>query len=86
MWRITIFGWLHCLFAVIVRPWLWPSALGALVRFMPSSHVPPDADGAASYLQWRMLTAYGDSKSMPRPHDLVEYLEWTRMFGTLVAR
>ena len=67
--------------AVLRRPGLWPTALGALVRLAPpgwwrrSPHLPvPDARLWA----FRMVTAYGRPDADPRAEDVVSYLEWCR--------
>ncbi len=31
-----------------------------------------------AYLQWRIVTAYGDASATARAHDVVEYLSWRR--------
>jgi hypothetical protein len=67
--------------AVLVRPWLWPTALAQLVRLAPRRwwatprHVPsPDP----AYLRFRAITAYGDPDHGPEPDDLVTWLTWCR--------
>jgi hypothetical protein len=67
--------------AVLVRPWLWPSALHQLrVLAAPgwwrrAPHLPLPPDG---YWRFRMVTAYGDPDAAPVPADLVTYLGWCR--------
>lgn len=34
---------------------------------------------SASYLQWRMETAYGDSDAVPPVYELRRFLRWARM-------
>ena len=68
--------------AVIVRPRLWPTAVGQALRLAPRGwwrrrpFLPlPDP----AYLRFRMQTQYGgDQPRTPVPHDLVAYLEWCR--------
>ena len=71
-------GWAGAFLAIAARPRLWWVAVRQLVRvarprwwrrapFLPL----PDA----GYLRFRMETAYGDTR-VPRPADLVAYLEW----------
>ena len=67
--------------AVLVRPWLWATALATLVAasrpgwWRRAPYVPrPDRE----YLEWRVHTAYGDSGS-PSATDVVDYLEWVRV-------
>jgi hypothetical protein len=71
--------------AVIVRPWLWPTAVGALFAMAPrrwwarKPFLPiPDADVIA----WRKATAYGSSSAPMTSHDVVSYLEWRKSTGT----
>ncbi|MDJ0790699.1 MAG: hypothetical protein QNJ71_02280 [Acidimicrobiia bacterium] len=67
--------------SVVVRPWLWPSAIGALFAFarrgwwrrwpfLPS----PDP----SLIEWRVTTAYGRADMTLADDDLVSYLRWRR--------
>jgi hypothetical protein len=67
--------------AVVVRPWLWSTALRQVARLAPtgwwrrSPLLPlPDPD----YLRFRLITAYGGTGSAPSPHDVVTYLRWCR--------
>jgi len=67
--------------AVLIRPWLWPTALGAMFALAPDRwwarkpYLPiPDADVIA----WRKATAYGSSSAPMTPHDVVSYLNWRR--------
>jgi hypothetical protein len=75
--------WLSASAAVLVRPWLWSTAVRQLVRmarpgwwrrapFLPL----PDPD----YARFRLETAYGPDGA-PRREDLVSYLEWCRRAG-----
>jgi hypothetical protein len=64
--------------AVVVRPWLWSSALRLAPRgwwrrrpFLPM----PDRD----YLRFRLVTQYGDPEHVPDPDDVVAWLQWCRM-------
>ena len=70
--------------AVLRRPDLWWTALGALVRlarpgwWRTGSRLPlPDARLWA----FRMVTAYGDPGATPEGADVVAYLEWCRSTG-----
>ncbi len=67
--------------AVAVRPWLWATAIGAMVALAPrrwwrsKPHLPlPDEN----VLSWRKTTAYGSSSAAMAPLDIVSYLEWRR--------
>ena len=68
-------------FAVMIRPWLWAIAIGAMFALAPERwwarkpFLPiPDAD----VIKWRKATAYGSSSAAMTPHDVVSYLEWRR--------
>jgi hypothetical protein len=70
--------------AVIIRPWLWPTAVGTLFAMAPRHwwtrrpFLPiPDAEVVA----WRKATAYGCSSAPMTSHDVVSYLEWRRSNG-----
>jgi len=67
--------------AVVKRPWLWGTAVGALFAlarrdwwrrapFLPL----PDSE----YLQWRIGTAYGRDDRPIAEDDVVSYLEWRK--------
>ncbi|GMQ84487.1 MAG: hypothetical protein BMS9Abin07_0051 [Acidimicrobiia bacterium] len=65
--------------AVARRPFLWPTALGALVAMSPRRwwarppFLPiPEHD----LVRWRVTTAYGDPEATLAEDDLVAYLEW----------
>jgi hypothetical protein len=72
--------WLSAIAAVVVRPWLWWTAVRQLFRvatpgwwrrapFLPR----PDPD----YTRFRLETAYGRDARLDGD-DLVTYLEWCR--------
>ena len=72
--------WLSAIAGVVVRPWLWWTAVRQLLRmatpgwwrrapFLP----PPDP----AYARFRLETAYGPDGRLDRD-DLVSYLEWCR--------
>jgi hypothetical protein len=80
--------WFQAVWAVVVRPRLWPTALRQAVRmtrprwwtrapFLPI----PDA----AYLRFRLQTAYG-LQGTPRASDLVRYLEWCRASEARIRR
>lgn len=69
--------------AVLVRPQLWSTALGVLLRLAEPGwwrrppHLPlPPAD----YLRFRMVTNYGGTRPTPRQlaGDVTTYLAWCR--------
>lgn len=72
--------WLRVVAALLVRPWLWVTAVATVARlasprwwrrapFLPL----PDPD----YLRFRLETQYGgDGVREPEVEDLVTYLTW----------
>ena len=72
--------WVRAALLVAARPGLWGTAwrqTRRLARPRWWRHVPflplPDRE----YLAFRFETQYG-SEGVPRPHDVVAYLEWCR--------
>jgi hypothetical protein len=66
--------------AVLVRPWLWWTALHQLVRVARPGwwrRAPFVPIPEPSYARFRIETAYG-ADGVPCAHDLVSYLEWCR--------
>ena len=68
---------------VLRRPGLWPTALRQARRTAPpgwwkrSPFLPvPSGD----YLEFRMVTQYGDAEGRPASADVVKYLEWCRQW------
>ena len=61
--------------AVAARPRLWTTAVRMAWRCSPPTR---------SYLQFRMITAYGDATAAPHPHDTVAYLDWCRSWHAAV--
>ncbi len=67
--------------AVLVRPWLWATALAQLFRLArphwwrrwPLLPLPD-----RTYLRFRLVTVYGDPDRDPDIGDLVSYLHWCR--------
>jgi hypothetical protein len=67
--------------AVLIRPYLWPSAVATVFDFAPdrwwtrSPFVPiPDR----TVMEWRVTTAYGQSDMTLAAQDIVSYLRWRR--------
>lgn len=69
--------------AVLRRPALWTTAVRQARRtaapgwwkrrpFLP---VP-----SGEYLEFRLVTQYGDAACRPEPDDVVKYLEWCRQW------
>jgi hypothetical protein len=74
--------WLRAAAAVLVRPGLWPTAVGQAVRlarpgWWKRAPFLPVPDG--EYVRFRLQTAYG-SHGTPAAGDLVAYLNWCREF------
>ncbi|HEX2039498.1 MAG TPA: hypothetical protein VHF47_07165 [Acidimicrobiales bacterium] len=69
--------------AVVVRPWLWRSALALAPpgwwRRPPFLPVPDPA-----YAAFRLQTMYGDASHSPEPADVITYLGWCRRYRRLV--
>jgi hypothetical protein len=67
--------------AVLRRPDLWWSALGALRRLAVPGwwKSPPYAPRPDRRLwDFRMVTAYGSADADPEPDDVISFLEWCR--------
>ena len=73
--------WVQAFVALLRRPGLWPTAVAesvALSRRGWWRHWPP-APLASGWLAFRMETAYGDSRRVPRPEDVVAWLDWCKV-------
>lgn len=75
---LRIFG------AVLIRPWLWATAIGAYVSFVPhrwwqrSPFLPiPDR----TVMEWRVTTAYGHADMTLATSEVLSYLRWRRDQG-----
>ena len=67
--------------AVVRRPDLWWTALGALRRLAPQLwwRTPPHLPLPGRRLwEFRMVTAYGRSDALPERADVISFLEWCR--------
>jgi hypothetical protein len=74
--------------AVVVRPWLWPTAVALAWRMAPPGwwhRWPPRPWPDKAYLRFRMQTAYGDGDAgaAASPGELIDYLEWCRRMAAL---
>lgn len=81
-------AWWPAVFAVMLRPLLWPAALRQVARLAPPGwwrHRPYLPVPDAAYLRFRLLTAYGDAARAPEPADVVTYLEWCRAWPRVVG-
>ncbi len=79
--------WFRAIAAVIVRPWLWWTAMRQVFLLAPRGwwrRAPflPRPDGA--YVRFRLETAYGYELA-PRAGDLVAYLDWCRARRRMIA-
>jgi len=74
--------------AVVVRPWLWGTAVRQVGRLAPSGwwrrspHLPLPDPG---YLHFRLVTAYGGDGREPTVADLVTYLHWCRAWPRVIG-
>jgi hypothetical protein len=72
--------------AVLLRPWLWPVALGEMFRLAPSrwwAKWPPLPVPAEPLWRFRMETAYGGAgDSAPSVEDIQSFLAWCREHRT----
>ena len=74
---------LRAVVAVAGHPTLWPTALRQARRLAtpgwwrraPFLPVP-----SGDYLEFRMLTQYGDNAHRPEPGDVLNYLRWCRQW------
>lgn len=70
--------------AVVIRPWLWATAIGALFGFArigwwrrPPFLPIPDR----SVLEWRVTTAFGQPNMALATDDVLSYLRWRKQHG-----
>lgn len=67
--------------AVARRPSLWPTAVRQGARLVPTRwwRRPPFLPvPTRSYLEFRLLTQYGDISHRTEPDDVLNYLRWCR--------
>ncbi|MBV8236805.1 MAG: hypothetical protein JO075_13990 [Acidimicrobiia bacterium] len=73
--------WRRVAAAVIVRPGLWATAVGQVVRLAHPGwwhRWPPLPAPDSAYLRFRLQTQYGDPDREPEPTDVLAYLRWCR--------
>ena len=73
---------------VLRHPSLWPTALRQGVRLVPSrwwTRSPYLPLPSRSYLEFRLVTQYGDISHRPEPEDVLNYLRWCRDWQRLDA-
>jgi hypothetical protein len=74
--------------AVIRHPSVWPTALRQGLRLVPSrwwTKAPYLPLPSRSYLEFRLVTQYGDRSHRPEPEDVLNYLRWCRDWQRLDA-
>jgi hypothetical protein len=79
--------WFQSLVAIVLRPWLWWTALrqaGRISRPRWWTRAPFLPVPDARYIRFRRETAYGEGGT-PQARDLVRYLEWCRDAGDVRA-
>lgn len=77
---------LQVVWAVVVRPHLWATALTQTRRLARPGwwrRWPPVPSPDPAYVRFRIETARGDPDHSPDVHDVVEYLTWCRKFRRL---
>jgi hypothetical protein len=75
--------WLRVASAVAARPSLWLTALRQMRRTAAPGWLrrPPFLPlPSGDYLQFRLVTQYGDPNHRPEPADVVNYLAWCRQW------
>lgn len=74
-------SWVRVGVAVARRPRLWPTAVRQACRLAPSGwwrHRPFLPLPSGAYLEFRLVTQYGDPVHRPEPADVLNYLAWAR--------
>ena len=73
--------------AVVPRPWLWPTGVGAFWRLAHNGwwrRWPPAPLPGAGYWRFRAVTAYGGTgEQVPSVEDVVAFLYWCRRTSRL---
>ena len=73
---------------VLAHPTLWPTAVRQGIRLVPArwwTHRPYLPVPSRKYLDFRMVTQYGDISHRPEPRDVLNYLRWCRDWQRLDA-
>lgn len=80
---LSVFG------AVVVRPWLWATALAQAIRLVPRGWwrtAPFLPFPSRAYLEFRLVTQYGAGHGVARgpirSKDVVAYLQWCRRWSS----
>ena len=74
--------------AVLRHPSLWGTALRQGRRLVPLGGGPRGRTcpvPSSSYLEFRLVTQYGDISHRPEPEDVLNYLRWCRDWQRLDA-
>ena len=75
--------------ALAVRPSLWRAGLSQARRLASNgwySRWPFLPLPAKEYLEFRVLTQYGDTQRSPDVADVIDYLEWSRDWHSTAER
>lgn len=67
--------------AVLIRPYLWPTAIRAVFDFSPSrwwTRFPFLPIPDRTVIAWRVTTAYGHRDMTLVAQDIISYLRWRR--------
>jgi hypothetical protein len=75
--------------ALAVRPDLWWAGISQVRRLAPNgwyARWPFLPLPAREYLEFRVLTQYGDTQRSPEVRDVIDYLEWSRDWHSTAAR
>ncbi len=73
---------------VLRHPSLWSTALRQWLVLVPSrwwTTAPYLPMPSRAYLQFRLVTQYGDNTHRPEPEDVLNYLRWCRDWQRLDA-
>ena len=74
--------------ALLQHPSLWPSALRQAMLLVPArwwTRRPFLPLPSKEYLEFRVVTQYGDTSHRPEPQDVLDYLRWCREWQRLDA-
>lgn len=75
--------------ALAVRPDLWAAGISQVRRLAPNgwyARWPFLPLPAREYLEFRVLTQYGDTQRSPEVRDVIDYLEWSRDWHSTAGR
>ena len=75
--------------ALAVRPDLWSAGISQVRRLAPNGWYlrwPFLPLPAREYLEFRVLTQYGDTQRSPEVRDVIDYLEWSRDWHSTAGR